>query len=227
MSSDLPPPPPVALDKTRERVITELCEHYAHDALDDRQFEERLDRAHAARSLQELEVLVADLPALHTANSPAALPAPVGEVRDKQTLVAVMGGASRKGSWVPPRKLHVFAIMGGVELDFREARFGPGIVEVEVFAMMGGVEVTVPPGVRVEVEGVGIMGAFDDSETAPGPLDASAPVVRIGGFALMGGVAIFTRYPGESRREAKKRVRLERREMKHLNRGIRRLDRGD
>ncbi len=225
--SDLPSRPPAALDKARERVITQLCEHYANDTLADGQFEDRLDRAHAARSLQELDVLVADLPALRDASSPAALSAPVGEVRDKQTLIAVMGAATRKGSWVPPRKLHVFAIMGGVELDFREARFGPGIVEVEVFAMMGGVEVTVPPGVRVEVEGVGIMGAFDDSETTPGPLDPHAPVIRIGGFALMGGVSVFTRLPGESRRDAKKRVRLERREMRHLNRGIRRLDRGD
>ncbi|HEV2733930.1 MAG TPA: hypothetical protein VGV85_03790, partial [Longimicrobiaceae bacterium] len=65
------------------------------------------------------------------------------------------------------------------------------------------------------------------SETAPGPVDPSAPVIRIGGFALMGGVAIFTRHPGESRKDAKKRVRLERREMRHLDRGIRRLDRGD
>lgn len=225
--SDLPPRPPVALDKARERVIQELCEQYAHDALDDGQFEERLDRAHAARSLQELDALTADLPALRDANSPATLAAPVGEVRDKQVMVAVMGAATRKGSWVPPRQLHVFAIMGGAELDFREARFGPGIVEVTVFALMGGVEITVPPGVRVEVEGIGIMGAFDEQRLAQGPMDASAPVIRVGGVALMGGVEIHTRLPGESRRDAKKRVRLERREMRHLDRGIRRLDRGD
>ncbi len=225
--SDLPARPPAALDKARERVITELCEHYAHDALDDGQFEDRLDRAHAARSLQELDVLVADLPALHAPGSPATLTAPVAEVRDKQVVVAVMGAATRKGSWVPPRQLHVFAIMGGAELDFREARFGPGIVEVTVFALMGGVEITVPPGVRVEVEGIGIMGAFDEQRLAAGPPDPGAPVIRVGGVALMGGVEIHTRLPGESRSEAKKRVRLEKREMRHLNRGIRRLDRGD
>jgi hypothetical protein len=225
--SDLPSRPPAALDKARERVITELCEHYAHDALDDGQFEDRLDRAHAARSLQELDVLTADLPALHAPGSPATLAAPVGEVRDKQVMVAVMGAATRKGSWVPPRQLHVFAIMGGAELDFREARFGPGIVEVTVFALMGGVEITVPPGVRVEVEGIGIMGAFDEQRLAAGTPDPGAPVIRVGGVALMGGVEIHTRLPGESRSEAKKRLRLEKREMRNLNRGIRRLDRGD
>ena len=225
--SDLPSRPPAALDKARERVITELCEHYASDALDDGQFEDRLDRAHAARSLQELDALTADLPALHAPGAPATLAAPVGEVRDKQVMVAVMGAANRRGSWVPPRQLHVFAIMGGAELDFREARFGPGIVEVTVFALMGGVEITVPPGVRVEVEGIGIMGAFDEQRLAAGAVDPGAPVIRVGGVAIMGGVEIHTRLPGESRGEAKKRLRLEKREMRHLNRGIRRLDRGD
>jgi len=217
--NDLPPRPPVPLERAREHVIRELCEHYAHDSLDDRQLEERLDRAHSAVSLQELDALVSDLPALRPETSPAIHPAQAEEVRERQTVIAVMGGAMRKGSWVPPKHLHVFAIMGGAELDFREARFGPGIVEVTVFAMMGGVEITVPPGVRVEVEGIAIMGAFDSREEGQPPAGPSVPVIRIGGFALMGGVEIRTRLPGESKRDARRRARLERREMRRLNRG--------
>lgn len=226
MSSDLPPRPPVALEQARERVIQELIEHYAQDALDDRGFEGRLDRAHVARSLQELDALVADLPALRTAPAPAPLPAAAGEVRDTQTVVAIMGGAVRKGSWVPPRQLQVIAVMGGAELDFREARFGAGVVEVTVFALMGGVEITVPPGVRVEVEGVAIMGGFDEQGAAPPPADPNAPVLRVGGFALMGGVEIRTRLPGESKKAARRRARLESREAQRLERELRRLDRG-
>ncbi|HEV2148056.1 MAG TPA: DUF1707 domain-containing protein [Longimicrobiaceae bacterium] len=217
--TDLPSRPPAALDSARERVIRELCEHYAHDSLGERQFEDRLDRAHAAASLQELEVLVADLPALRTDASPAPLPAASGEVRDRSTVVAVMGGAVRKGSWVPPRQLHAFAIMGGVELDFRAARFGSGVVEVTVFALMGGVEITVPPGVRVQVDGIAIMGGFDERATTPPPTDPSAPVVRIGGFALMGGVEVRTRLPGETKGDARRRERLERRETRRIHRG--------
>lgn len=225
--SDQPFRPPVALERARERVIETLCEHYAHDSLDDRQLEDRLDRAHAAASLQELDALVADLPALGAGASPAAQVAPVEEVRDHQTVVAIMGAAARKGSWVPPRQLNVVAVMGGAELDFREARFGPGIVEVNVFALMGGVEITVPPGVRVEVEGVAIMGAFDDTGTASAAAAPRAPVIRVGGFALMSGVEIRTRLPGESKRDARRRMRLERKETRRLQRGTHRLDRGD
>lgn len=219
MSDPTPSPPPVALQKARESTIQALCEHFAQDNLDADQLEDRLDRVHAATSLQELRVLLQDLPVLRPDGAPAVGVATVDQVRDSQTVIAVMGGASRRGSWVPPRHLHVFAIMGGAELDFREARFGPGIVEVTIFALMGGVEITVPPGVHVEVNGVALMGGFDEraSNTAPAP--PGAPVIRIGGFAMMGGVEVRTRNPGESKGDARRRERLERREMRRLNRG--------
>ena len=217
--SDTPPRPPVALEKARERAVRELGEHFALDHLDEHQLESRLDRAYAATSLQELNELVADLPELRAETRPAVETAPTEMVKDQQAVVAIMGGAARKGSWVPPRRLNVLAIMGGAELDFREARFGSREVEVNVLALMGGVEITVPPGVRVEVDGVAIMGGFEQRASPAPPPDPSAPLVRIGGFALMGGVEVRTRLPGESKKEANRRERLERREMRRLRRG--------
>lgn len=54
-----------------------------------------------------------------------------------------MAGVARKGAWTAPRQLHVLTVMGGAELDFREAQFGPGVTTVTVFATMGGVEIKV------------------------------------------------------------------------------------
>ncbi len=219
--SDTPSPLSVPLAKAREHTIRELCEHFARDDLDAEQLEQRLDRVHAATSLQELQALTVDLPALQA--QPGAgtgvATAPAGQVSEQQTVIAVMGGASRKGSWVPPRRMHVFAVMGGAELDFREARFGPGIVEITVFALMGGVEITVPPGVHVEVNGIALMGGFDERASSLAPPDPSAPVIRIGGFVMMGGVEVRTRVPGETKRDARQREKLERREMRRLHRG--------
>lgn len=217
--SDIPRRPPVALEKARERTVRELSEHFALDHLDERQLESRLDRAYAAASLQELGEVVADLPELRSGTSPEARTAPAEQVKERQVVVAIMGGAARKGSWVPPRQLNVLALMGGADLDFREARFGSGVVEVNVLALMGGVEITVPPGVRVEVNGVAIMGGFEQRASAAAPPDPAAPLIRIGGFAMMGGVEVRTRLPGESRKEAHRRERLERREMRRLRRG--------
>jgi hypothetical protein len=220
--------PPVALEQVRERTIADLCQHFAADHLGDAELERRLDQAHRAATLADLRGLVADLPALRPAGAPAPAPG-VGlarpeNVADTQTIVAIMGGAVRRGQWTPPRNLNVFAVMGGAELDFRDAAMAPGVTEVNVFALMGGVEITVPPGLTVEVNGIAIMGGFDHRASTPPPSDPSAPVLRIGGFAMMGGVEIKARYPGEKDRDARRRERDERRE---LRREVRRIRRGD
>jgi Domain of unknown function (DUF1707) len=51
-------------DADRERAASALREHFAQGRLDADEFEERLTRAYAARTVNELETLGADLPRL-------------------------------------------------------------------------------------------------------------------------------------------------------------------
>ena len=145
-----------------------------------------------------------------------ALRAPDGSVPARGFAFAVMGGVERKGSWVVPRYLKIVAVMGGAEIDLREARFGPGVTEVELFVLMGGVEVLVPPGVRVECDMAAVMGGFssdadDPLPTSPTGAAAEPVVVRLTGFAMWGGVGVQTRFPGESTKAYNRRRKLERR----------------
>ncbi|HKJ02239.1 MAG TPA: hypothetical protein VJ997_07280, partial [Longimicrobiales bacterium] len=133
-------------------------------------------------------------------------------------VLAVMGGATRKGSWTPARHNFAFSVMGGTELDFREASLAPGVTDVKVFAIMGGVAIVVPPGVNVESRGIGIMGGFDHRADQDDP-DIDAPTLRISGLAIMGGVDISVRHPGESPGDARRRRRIERKEHKRLGGG--------
>jgi hypothetical protein len=219
--SDLTPRP-VPLDQTRQRVIDQLIDHYAVENLDDRGLEDRLGKAVQATTVADLQALLADLPT-------AAVQAPLTAVgtdvaradyvpSERQIVAAVMGGAERKGPWTPPKELVVIGVMGGAELDFREARFGPGVTEVNCFVLMGGVEIVVPPGVHVEMNGLAVMGAFVSSGSATGPAPPGAPILRIGGFAMMGGVDVQVRYPGEKSGDAKRRERLERKEARDHHR---------
>ena len=103
-------------------------------------------------------------------------------------MVAILGGASRKGSWEPPARLQVLALMGGVELDFREADLLEGETVVEVLAVMGGVNIVVPPDIDVRASGVGFLGGFGSLSSQA--KDADAPLLRIKGLAVMGGVEV-------------------------------------
>ena len=108
--------------------------------------------------------------------------------------------------------------MGGAELDFREAVFATREVRVHVVAVMGGIEVVVPPGVRVEWAGVALMGGVSTPERME-PDTPDGPVVRISGLVLMGGVEVAERLRGETKRQAKKR-------LKRLKKARRRLGTG-
>jgi hypothetical protein len=225
MSQPFPASTPVPLEQTRQHVIIQLTEHFAADNLSVEALEERLDRAHQAATLDELRSLVSDLPVVHAGTGGVTTPrtyvspATGTHVSDRQVIVGIMGGAEKKGVWTPARQTFVLALMGGVELDFREARMPPGVTEIVIFAVMGGAEIIVPPGVHVDLNGFALMGGFGQTGYAPPPTDPNAPVLRIGGFAMMGGVEVNIRYPGERSKEARQREKLERQEQRRLRGG--------
>jgi len=216
----------------RDRAIAALSEAFAHDALDVEEFERRVTVAHTSESPDEIQALIADLPAATEAIArvPVAMaPAPLDEDVAPQTVYAIMGGVERRGAWTVPRRWRVIAMMGGAQLDLREARFPAGVIDLEVKAVFGGVQIIVPPGLAVEVHGTAIMGGFQNVNRSPAHPDPDAPLLRVHGIAIMGGVDITMRLPGENDRAAHRRQRIEsrdaRRALRDERRGQHALDR--
>jgi hypothetical protein len=102
--------------------------------------------------------------------------------------VAIMSGSRRMGRWVVPRTYVSVAVMGGIELDLREAQFSEPVVTLHAYTLMGGIQITVPEDVEVDVSGLAFMGGFDHNASGAGV--PGAPQVRVLGFALMGGVEV-------------------------------------
>jgi hypothetical protein len=193
--SDRSLPDRVPTPEERDRVTAELCEHFAAGHIELDALESRLTAVDEAKSETELNELVRDLPVLAAA-APAVAPAAsvAAEARPKHGwALAVLGGASRKGEWSPPRRLHALAVMGGIDLDFRDAQLAPGETQVTVVALMGGVKIIVPPGLPVTVRGLGLLGAVDQEEQAAGEASPQAPYLKVTALACMGGVEVKTR----------------------------------
>ncbi len=134
-------------------------------------------------------------------------------------MVAALGGVERTGRWIPARQNYAVAVMGGINLDFREALLPPGETEVWIFTVMGGADIIVPPGLTVECDGVAILGGFEHREDAVLNPDPDAPVLRVRGLSVLGGVDVSTRYPGETPREAKRRRRFTKKKRKQSRNG--------
>ena len=208
------------LEHTRQVTIDALCEHFANDLMSVEEFEKRVQAAHDASASADLKALLRDLPGgdlpvrfgsgAGTGPARMSVPTSAGHVKEREVVVAIMGGSGRKGRWSPARRNFVVAFCGGAELDFRDAVMAPGVTDLQIYAMWGGVEVLVPPGLNVESNGLALMGGFDHQADDLHPPDHDAPTLRITGVALMGGVDIKVRFPGESAREARKRRKLER-----------------
>ena len=221
-----------SLNQTRQVTIDTLIEHFTNDVMDVEEFERRVDIAHSASTTDALKELLRDLPggdnlpglAGGDATAPMPMPAYRGaypaNVKEKEFVVACMGGSSRRGRWTPAKKNYAVAVMGGAELDFREAILGPGVTEVQVYTLWGGVEIIVPPGLNVESRGIGLMGGFEHAgDSGPTHPDPHAPTLRITGVALMAGVNISVRHAGETAGDARRRLKLERREQRKRLRG--------
>jgi hypothetical protein len=190
-------PEPLTAER-RNRAVDELCGHFAAGHLELDVLEERLSAVEGATSEAELQRLVADLPALpavvEAAQPTEAEAAALTEPRSKRGwALALLGGNSRKGMWRPPQQLNAVALLGGVELDFRNARLPAGETHVTAVAVMGGIEIVVPPGLAVTVRGLGIMGGVDQTEHTAESLSPNTPHLKITAFALMGGVGVETR----------------------------------
>jgi hypothetical protein len=112
-------------------------------------------------------------------------------------MIAIMGGSHRRGRFRTVGSINAVAIMGGDEIDLRDAEMEGGELTLNLYLLMGGANVYVPDSIEVELGGFALMGGHDirGSERNPRP---GAPVIRIRGVALMGGATIF-RVPPEAR----------------------------
>ena len=183
-------------DADREQAAETLRRAAGDGRITFTELDERLELTYAARTYADLDAVTADLPG---ASASSHLPGPagtfpagrIGGTAAASFSVAIMSGANRTGGWVVPPRYTALALMGGVELDLRQARFSEPQVTIVAIAIMGGISIIAGDDVDLDVSGLAFMGGFD--HRAGGPGTPGAPRVRVTGFALMGGVDVRRR----------------------------------
>ena len=96
-------------------------------------------------------------------------------------------GIQRRVATPAFKRADLTAIMGGIELDLRQAGTENGQAVIDVFVLWGGIEIIVPPDWAVSNEITPIMGGAEDGST--GTQQAKHRLV-VTGVVIMGGVDI-------------------------------------
>jgi hypothetical protein len=171
-------------DADRERVAERLRDAAGDGRLTIEELDERVELAYGARTGTDLAPLTADLPASSPQDTAVGHRRPGGKPR--RWIVAVMGGGNLRGRWLAGPKLTSVMIMGGGEIDLRNAVLSEGELRITAIGVMGGVDVIVPPGVEVSMSGFALMGG-NDCNVPEQDLPPGARRVHVRAISLMGG----------------------------------------
>ncbi|MET7338573.1 DUF1707 domain-containing protein [Nonomuraea sp. NPDC005650] len=176
-----PPSSPAlrASDAERDRVIELLHAAVADGRLDAVEFDERLNAALAARTIDELTPLVTDLVAAPGGDRALALPfagTPAEPAAELLTIKERHGSVRRDGRWTLPHRITLRTAWCNVLLDLTSAvRSAPELV-IELRVNGGNVELVLAPGMVVNANELSVRHSLvaisrDAGDNAPETLE--------------------------------------------------------
>ena len=178
-----------ASDADRDRAASVLNEALAEGRLTPEEHSDRLDSIYAAKTQADLVPPLEDLPAAaDTAALARSGSAPTA--RHGGRIIAVFGGASRKGVWQVPPIIEVVTVCGGADIDLRDAILPGREITIRAVSVCGGLSITVPPEMHVVDSGVAIFGGRDVSGESSESQTPDSPVLRLQGACVFGGLAV-------------------------------------
>lgn len=157
MSSE--PPALRASDADRERAVETLQVAAADGRITAEELEVRVETALSARTIDDLAVLTADLPA--TPSAPDVL------------VINQEGGKYRKaGRWVLPGRIEIRTKLCKVTLDLTEAIAADGVLRIDADMKLGSLTIVTAPGMVIDADGLALafsktkLGASSDAASA-------------------------------------------------------------
>ena len=203
-----------ASDAERDATVERLRDAAGEGRLTLEEFSDRMEQASTAKTRSELDQLLTDLPAAGVA-APAAKAVTTGAPTTATWHVAPIGGLNVSGPWRMGRHVVVISLIGGADLDLRQAELAARDVTLTKVSVIGGVNARVPDGIRVDASGLSLLGGTS-VEAAPDP-GPGAPTIHIRAFSIIGGIRIRRasgrKFRGRGRdRQAQVDERLDRRD---------------
>jgi hypothetical protein len=158
-------------DADRNGTMRRLHNAVGLGLIDIDEFEQRSSRVSYARTRNELDALVDDLPGPGTIVTSAA---------DRMELRGWVGSLKRQGEWTVPTHLALVRRVGSIDLDLTKARFAGPVVVIELDMKFGSLDLRLPDGASASIDNVEVyVGSASDRRKDP-PAEGTPHVVLTG-----------------------------------------------
>jgi hypothetical protein len=105
--------------------------------------------------------------------------------------IAILGGFKRRITSKKFKGGSVLSVMGGFQIDLRQADMEGDTATIEAMSFMGGGEIKVPDEWLVSMEGISLFGAFvDETDQQPPTVSGTQKKLIMKGASLFGGIVV-------------------------------------
>lgn len=109
---------------------------------------------------------------------------------DTVNILAIFNGPERRISSQAFEGGELTAVVGGIELDLRQAAVVDPPATLNVFALLGGIDIKAPSDWVIQQNVLAILGGTEDKRSQLDSTDTRPPDLLVTGFALLGGIEI-------------------------------------
>ena len=176
-----------AADADREAVAERLRIAAGDGRIDLAELDERLTQAYAAKTYDQLQVLVADLPVRSSAIPADALPEPETLVLKTKTP-----NLKQSGQWTVPQRITAESTTGFITIDFTQASCAHREVFVDAVTRSGWIRLWLPEGWAARISPSSTNTSHISNKAAE-KADPGAPTVIVTGHPLSGYIRIKQR----------------------------------
>lgn len=195
------------LPKYRTEILEKLNDAFANGFLEMEDYESRVELAHKAVSIEDLQKVVYDFPDSSLKNRFAEKPQVTHEHKKpininidlQDTVFTVLGDNTINGVDLPSDNLNVVNILGETNIDLTSENYIKNLFEINVFCMLGSLRIYAPDNIKIKTQMMNILASSENS--APETDAKQEKIVTIKGVCLLGDIKIIrNRRPGEKKK---------------------------
>ncbi len=194
------------LPKYRTEILEKLNDAFSNGYLEMEDYESRVELAHKAASIEELQKVVYDFPGSNMQSTQSQPPSthshrsPLNINIDMQdTVFTVLGDNTFNGVDLPSDNLNIVNILGETKIDLTSENYTKNIFEINVFSMLGSLKIYAPDNLKVKSQALGVLGSINNSNP---PIDSrQEKILIIKGVCILGEIKVIRqKRPGMKKR---------------------------